>query len=332
MRYAGAAALACALLAGCAGTPHTPPPAPAPDPQAGRMPEIRPPTATVPRRGGYYKDDGPGENIPPPDVLLATPDAVPQVETLHRFANNPYSALGYDFVPMRELKPYRARGRASWYGRKFHGQPTASGEKYDMFGMTAAHPTLPIPSYARVTLLASGKSVVVRVNDRGPFHPGRVIDLSYTAAFKLGYAAQGSAEVEVEGFVPDPRGTLIASGDLLRATGSPEIRRERPPATPLDALEQFDAGLDEREAGLPQVSEARGIFLQLGAFSSAANAQSMREHLARELAWLGDKLSVHSAAGRHRVHAGPWDSREQASEAARRIRDTLKFDPLLITR
>ena len=147
------------------------------------------------RPGGYYLDDGPGAN--PPPNLDAIPDAVPRLEPLHRFANRPYSVLGRDYVPATELRPYRERGTASWYGRKFHAQKTSIGEPYDMYAMTAAHPTLPLPSYARVTNLANGRSVVVRVNDRGPFLHGRVIDLSYTAAARLGYVNQGSAQVEV---------------------------------------------------------------------------------------------------------------------------------------
>ncbi len=152
------------------------------------------------RRGGYYKDDGPGDRAPP--NLAAIPDAQPKVEPLHRFANRPYKVLGKEYVPISASQPYRQRGVASWYGRKFHGQATSSGERYDMYAMTAAHPTLPIPSYARVTYLRSGHSVVVRINDRGPFHSNRVIDLSYAAAYKLGIIQAGSAEVEVESINP----------------------------------------------------------------------------------------------------------------------------------
>lgn len=157
----------------------------------GSTPEKRP--------GGYYKDDGPpdrGVNV------AAIPDAVPRVEPLHRYANRPYEALGRKYVPLTHVATYKQRGTASWYGKRFHGSPTSSGEKYDMYGMSAAHPILPIPSYARITNLANGRSVVVRVNDRGPFHAGRAIDLSYAAAYRLGYIAQGSAQVEIEQVVP----------------------------------------------------------------------------------------------------------------------------------
>src|SRR4029077_6570820 len=129
-------------------------------------------------------------------------DAVPRAEPLHRAANRPYIVFGREYVPATTLRQYRERGIASWYGRKFHGEKTSTGETYDMYGMTAAHPTLPLPSYARVTNVSTGKVVVVRVNDRGPFLHSRIIDLSYAAAHKIGIAQRGSGEVEVEAILP----------------------------------------------------------------------------------------------------------------------------------
>ena len=169
-------------LAGCGSTP--------PAKQA----------SSAPKGGGYYLDDGPEAS--PPANLDAVPDAVPRVEPLHRFANRTYAVLGNTYTPQTTRKAYSAEGLASWYGRRFHGKKTASGEKYDMYAMTAAHPTLPIPSYVRVTALNNGKSVVVRINDRGPFHSKRIIDLSYTAAHKLGYLGSGSTRVRVESLDP----------------------------------------------------------------------------------------------------------------------------------
>src|SRR5512144_565836 len=179
--------LAAALvLAGCGSAPPEPPP---------------PPSAPAAlSKGGYYKDDGPGET--PPNNLDAIPDAQPKLEPLHRFANRPYTVFGREYVPATSLRPYKERGIASWYGRKFHGEKTSIGETYDMYAMTAAHPTLPLPSYARVTNVMSGKSVIVRVNDRGPFLHGRIIDLSFAAAHRLGIAQNGSGEVEVEAILP----------------------------------------------------------------------------------------------------------------------------------
>ena len=190
-RRAACVAAIVSMLAACAG------------PQVGRGTTAPsgdtagvPATSPAARRGGYYLDDGPGADSPVD--LASIPDAVPQPEPLLPRTMRPYSVFGRPYTPMTQIEPFRERGVASWYGRRYHGQPTSSGERYDMYAMTAAHPTLPIPSYARVTSVANGRSVVVRVNDRGPFLQNRVIDLSYTAAAKLGYVEAGSAEVDVE--------------------------------------------------------------------------------------------------------------------------------------
>lgn len=148
------------------------------------------------KSGGYYLDDGPGETAPAD--IDSIPDAQLRVETPLERANKPYSALGMQYSPLTSYKPYKKQGVASWYGKRYHGKQTASGEVYDMYSMTAAHTTLPIPSYARVTNPANGRSVIVRINDRGPFKNDRLIDLSYAAAYKLRLAEQGSALVDVE--------------------------------------------------------------------------------------------------------------------------------------
>jgi rare lipoprotein A len=153
-----------------------------------------------PRPGGYYKDDGPHER--PPANLERVADAVPRNEPLSRGANQPYERFGKRYVPLTSVQPFKQRGLASWYGKRYHGQKTSNGETYDMYAMSAAHPTLPIPSYARVTNVANRKSVVVRINDRGPFKSERIIDLSYVAAHKLGFIQAGQAQVEVEAIVP----------------------------------------------------------------------------------------------------------------------------------
>lgn len=174
-------------------------------------PPKKPTQASAPKGGGYYLDDGPEAN--PPVNLDAVPDAVPRHEPLHRFANRSYVALGNSYTPLTERKVIRQEGLASWYGRRFHGKKTASGELYDMYAMTAAHPTLPIPSYARVTSLDSDKSVVVRINDRGPFHSKRIIDLSYAAAHKMGFLGKGTGRVRVESIDPD---TYDTQGEALQ--------------------------------------------------------------------------------------------------------------------
>jgi len=152
-------------------------------------------------KGGYYKDDGPGDN--PPPGLEFTMDPIPVLEDFSRSANKPYVVFGKTYTPLVDnTTPFIQRGIASWYGKKFHGQKTSSGELYDMYKITAAHPTLPIPSYARVTNLSNGKQIIVRINDRGPFHSNRIIDLSYTGALKLDLLGKGSSQIEVERLLP----------------------------------------------------------------------------------------------------------------------------------
>lgn len=161
------------------------------------------------------KKDGPPKHIPP--HLLRTPDAIPKVEPLSRYGNrfgkngktNTYTALRKRYRVMPTSRGYRARGHASWYGTQFHGRKTSNGERYNMFAMTAAHPTLPLPTYAKVTNLENGKSVIVKINDRGPFHGNRLIDLSYVAAAKLGVLGRGTAKVEVESIDPRDHGGKI---------------------------------------------------------------------------------------------------------------------------
>ena len=284
-------------------------PAAAPSAPVSRS-EGKKPVPAIKYSGGFYKDDGPGDN--PPEDIDAIPDAVPKAEPLHRFANNPYSVLGRDYVPLQDAGSYRARGVGSWYGRKFHGQKTSSGEPYDMYGMTAAHPILPIPSYARVTNPANGKSVVVRINDRGPFHADRLIDLSWTAAWKLGYIGGGSAVVEVESVLP---------GQTLAAVA---------PTVDDDPIARMAAA--EPAPPLPQVQDARGHFLQLGAFGNRDNAEALRSRLARELGKLADKLVVQSAGKLFRVQLGPWPDAAAARLAGGRLSESFGMTPVIVQR
>ena len=168
-----------------------------------------PSTSGTRKPGGYYLDDGPDERIP--EGLLDTPDAEPRIEPYAKGPSRPYTIFDQTYVPITDNRPFVQRGIGSWYGKKFHGQRTASGEIYDMYKMTAAHPTLPIPCYVRVTNLRNGKQVIVRINDRGPFHSSRIIDLSYTAALKLGYVQNGSSELEVERLLPEEIKRMQAS-------------------------------------------------------------------------------------------------------------------------
>ena len=240
---------------------------------------------TVAKNGAYFQNDGPADHIPV--NLNLVPDAVPQEEPLIKSANLPYTALGMSFRPDTREKPYQATGRASWYGKQFHGRKTSSGERYDMFAMTAAHPTLPIPSYARVTNLNNGKSVVVRVNDRGPFHRNRLMDLSYAAAYRLGFIKQGSAKIAIERVWPDAGGENIASTRPVSAA----LRAEDTPK-----------------------------FLQLGSFSKLSNAEAMVQKMLGEMDdKYESKLGIVNQEGVYKVRLGPFRSSDAVRNAAENL-------------
>lgn len=337
-------AAASGLLAACGSTPmRSADGGPGADKAGGDTVVRRPST----KGGGYYRDDGPHEN--PPENLDQVPNAQPRVDPLHRFANRPYTVLGQTFVPATSIEPYRARGHASWYGRKFHGQPTSTGETYDMYAMTAAHPTLPIPSYARVTNVATGRSVIVRVNDRGPFLNGRLIDLSYTAAYKLGYVERGSAEVEVESILPDEIPMIAASQDdgaplvaavpvlaepLAMSAPQPLVPVPAPraavPLPPLPALAAPAAPSPVPAA--KAAGAASGVFLQLGAFVSRANAEGFRGLVEQEMNVLSNRLEVLAQDGRYRLHLGPFETVDEARRNADRIASVLKLQPFVVMR
>lgn len=258
---------------------------------------------TTANDGGYLAGDGPGMDTP--INLNNIPDAVPRAEPLHRYANRPYTVLGKNYTPLTRTGNYNKRGIASWYGKKFHGQKTSIGEIYDMYGMTAASTTLPIPSYARVTNLQNNKSVIVRVNDRGPFMHERVIDLSYTAAAKLGIIGKGQGQVEVESLTAD---------DSAPAPISP-IYKEPIQVSPLPS----DAA--------PLASGK--AYLQLGAFSSQHGAEEFLSSMRAKLGDSGKQLSLLRKNGMVKVRIGPYSSADTARTTALKLEDRLGFKPVL---
>ena len=339
---AGASCCLVLLLAACGGQPARSPEQVARSPEQTKAPAKLPRKSNVvqKRGGAYYKDDGPGDEIP--DNLDDIADAEPRLEPLHRFANRPYVVLGKAYEPHSSLRPHQERGVASWYGKKFHGLKTSIGEPYDMFAMTAAHPTLALPSYVRVTRIANGRSVVVRVTDRGPFHADRVIDLSYAAAHRLGYVDDGSTLVHVEAILPEGATTM----SYARVMSAPAPAAASGGAAERDEIELLALRLGPDTARAPAREMPRpaapvapvaagpggGIFLQLGAFASADNADSLRAHLQRELDWLNEGIQVSAAAGLHRVHLGPYPSRADADRVAERIRLALGYKPTFVVR
>ncbi len=255
--------------------------------------------------GGYYLDDGPGDN--PPINLDTIPDAIPKIEPLREANMRPYTALGKSYQPMTTLEEYKQQGVASWYGRRYHGNQTASGEVYDMYAMTAAHPTLPLPSYVKVTNVQNGKTVVVRVNDRGPFLADRIIDLSYTAAHKLDIIASGSGMVEVESILPG------------RQPDTTQIQTQQAPII-APTITQTSFAITDIDA----------IYLQLGAFGTENNAHNFLSHMQSELPWLGDNLGIAEENGLFKIKAGPFSDLILARQAAYEITQLLEIYPMVL--
>lgn len=244
--------------------------------------------------GAFYKDDGPDSRLP--SYLDSVAEPTVKREPLHRYANRPYTVLGKRYVPRTRVGDFVQEGIGSWYGRKFHGQKTASGERYDMYAMTAAHPTLPIPSYVRVTNQKNGRSVVVRINDRGPFHKERIIDLSFLAACRLAYTSDGSAPLRVESLLPG------------------KYRRE----TEID--EDSIVHVQDTTTIAPLLEKPKGeIFIQLAAFSSYGNAESFRIKVAEILNEPLEKIYLHSQQDMTRVRMGPFKDKASALEEVERL-------------
>lgn len=252
--------------------------------------------------------DGPHDR--PPPGLDRVPDAEPRIEPVRSGGpNKPYEVLGRRYVPLAGDPPLAEQGLASWYGRKFHGRPTASGEPYDMFAMTAAHKTMPLPSYARVRNPANGREVIVRVNDRGPFADGRVIDLSYTAALRLGLLG-GVAPVQVQRITQAEIRDGSWRRDAVAAVGP----------LPID-----DPAPNEAAPGA-------GFWLQVGAFRQPEGAAQLRARVLRDAEDVAPLVVLRDEEGWVRVQAGPYATRAEAQVAGERLRALFGAAPLLVER
>lgn len=311
------AVAAAVMVVGCSSSPTSRQPTPAPTPSAGIS---GPDDYSRP-----HKDGAPWWEV---DVSRI-PDATP---TPHNgpFKANPYTVLGKTYYPIGDGRNYRATGTASWYGTKFHGQPTANGEKYDLYGMSAAHKTLPLPSYVRVTNIDNGKTVVLRVNDRGPFYSDRIIDLSFAAAKKLGYAETGTARVKVEGIDPEQwwaeRGQQapLVLAQPQKATTKPASKAIAQPVeqyTPPPA-QHAGATVPLQVSGSDQgVTAEPGVFLQVGAFANPDAAQLLRDKLSSMTAAPVFVSSVvHQEQILHRVRLGPIESLDEATQLEQSVR------------
>jgi rare lipoprotein A len=325
--------------------------------------------ASGPQRPSAPDRDAP-EAKPPAD-LARVPDAEPKPEPIRPGGpNKPYDVLGRSYVPITKDAPFTERGLASWYGPRFHGKRTASGEVYNMYAMTAAHPTLPIPSYARVRNPANGREVVLRINDRGPFVAGRIIDLSYTAALKLDLL-RGIGPVELQritseeirtgawrrdagggdavrvastealvpiaatasiGSEPAPTPTPAAPASTNAVITAPPPSPTAVAASPSVASGTPPAEVADAPSARAYTAPARGFWVQLGAFRVRDGAESFQKRVAAEMDWLAPLLAVFNDAPLFRLQAGPYPSRDEARNVAERVRDGLQLVPTIIER
>jgi len=292
------ASIACGLAAGLAGCSSNAP--------RGNAP---PPTLQNPARSATAA----APPTAPPAHLLDVPDAVPRTEPRALYGNPPsYEVFGKRYVVMASSVGYVERGVASWYGPGFHKELTSVREPYDMYGMTAAHKTLPLPAYVRVTNLQNGRSCVVRVNDRGPFVGNRIIDLSYTAAAKLDMLRDGTAMVEVRTLQPlepglDTHLTVASVGALPLAT--PPTTSFAPavsPPVPLPSGPAVDPSLPVIKPAPVTSAPVRTLFVQAGAFAAPDNAQRLADKL-RAAGYTQVFVRDDLIAGRklYRVRIGP---------------------------
>lgn len=293
-------ALLALSLAACSSAP----PAPRVNPITRLPPQTKPvpPPDKMPAFGSdefnRIKDAYPES---PPDVSQV-PDAEPVPEPPARYGNkSPYTVLGETYVLLPSAKGYRESGKASWYGKKFHGLRTSSGERYDMYRMSAAHRTLPLPSYVRVTNLANGKSVIVKVNDRGPFHSERIMDLSYAAAARLDMLKAGTAYVRLEAI--DPEEYQARNGRKTKSAAA----SEPPPPGP-----------------------AR-FYVQVGAFSESANAAALQSRL-MDLVYAPVGIANSGSPAVNRVQIGPFFTRDDAEKVSQIIRENDLGTPIVVNR
>lgn len=325
------------LLAACGASAPVKPAPPKPEPSvksepnfegkptgegSAAKPESAKPDSATTKPGGYYLDDGPEDN--PPENLDSVADAVPRAEPLLARANKPYYAFNISYQPMTEYAPYKKRGLASWYGKRYHGQKTSTGEVYDMYMMTGAHTILPIPSYARVTNLTNKKSVVVRINDRGPFHSDRIIDLSYVAAYKLGLLSKGSGMVEVEAIdtrsMPNATSNAVATQEKVAL----ETTNSTSPDTTI-------APLSVEGSTVPQSQNAvKGSFVQVGAFKVKKNGDELLEKLVKDKLAERNIINNWYNEGTYRVRLGPFANKEEAERTAAKIKSSLKLNTYII--
>jgi len=247
----------------------------------------------VKNSGAYYLDDGPDEN--PPQNLDKIPDAQPKYEALSKRANRPYVAFDKKYFPMQKIIPFKEEGYASWYGKRYHGRKTSIGETYDMYQMTGAHKTLPLPCYIKVTNLKNNRSVIIRVNDRGPFIDERIVDLSYAAAHRLEIIQNGSELVKIEMVNPS---SVVKNIEKPNQNSSPSIK---------------------------------SFYIQAGAFSNQDNASFLINRLSKIKFKNSLSIKILNKNSLHLVTIGPYASKKIAEEALKNVTKKIQLNSFIIS-
>jgi rare lipoprotein A len=295
--------------------------------------------------GGYYLDDGPDDN--PPPNLDNIPSAIPRNEPLLPRANMPYKALGQAYTPIPTSQDYKAKGIASWYGKRFHGKKTSSGEVYDMYGMTAAHAILPLPSYVKVINPENGRSVIVRINDRGPFKSNRIIDLSYAAAYQLRLIGKGSGMVELEAIHIDSYNANLANStnNITIANSTQQKANDNPAVNAKNNATLSETSLNLRPKENSSIQENTniasdlnnqtsktatiGYFIQAGAFKSEANAVALMKKIQGLDIDQNAGINKVYNDGIHRLRLGPFETKSDAERVATNIRKKLNISTII---
>lgn len=278
------------------------------------LPTIKPPAKTKPLKKIT--------KTPPPRPVSPSKPVINKHEAAIPAFNRPYVAFGQTHTPLQSNANFSQQGEATWYSKSHQGQPTINGEIYDVYGMTAAHPTLPIPSYARVTNLSNRKSVIVRINDRGPFTAAhKIIELSYAAANKIGMVGSENRQVEIVSIASETRTPIKNKAPIffnfpakrteVKSLASPTLKTNAKPIKPLPALRKT------------------GIYVQLGAFKTAASAQAFMQKMHSTLGNTPYPLTTTLQDKLHRVHMGSYPDLDSAQRAVVELNNALGFKPLV---
>lgn len=304
-RRAGGIFALLALVSGCASNEPQ-----RVDTQSSANQAAAPVSPAANTSGGRYAMSGDAYPLEPPDVTKV-PDAEPRIEQPSAGGNrSTYEVWGKTYHVLPDATGYEKRGTASWYGEKFHGYATSNGEIYDMYKMSAAHRSLPLPTFARVTSLDSGQSVIVRVNDRGPFHSDREIDLSYAAAARLGFLDHGTGSVKVEAINPEQwlaeRGS---GGNVVSQSRAPAPRQVATNVAPqvvaqpaIPSASETRSQVNETQPAPRQGGSGDAVYLQIAALGNPEGAQQLQQRLQVEQP---HDVRIMSDADVYRVQVGP---------------------------